>query len=64
MTVTASRPTDTTDMLAEELPHVRFERATSILEWRLRPERLTAAATDFALDCWQERPATTKARKG
>ncbi|MBS2938624.1 alpha/beta fold hydrolase [Nocardioides sp. J2M5] len=40
------------DMLAAELPHVRIERATSILEWRFRPERLTRAATDFALDCW------------
>ena len=28
------------DMLAAELPNVRFERATSILEWRFRPERL------------------------
>ncbi len=40
------------DMLAAELPHVRIERATSILEWRFRPERLTVAATDFALECW------------
>ena len=52
------------DMLAEELPNVRFERATSILEWRFRPERLTTAAADFALECWQERPATTRSRKG
>ena len=50
------------DMLAAELPNVRLERATSILEWRFRPERLTAAAADFALECWQERPATTRAR--
>ncbi|HSF35319.1 MAG TPA: alpha/beta hydrolase, partial [Nocardioides sp.] len=50
------------DMLAAELPHVRLERATSILEWRFRPERLTAAAADFALECWHERPATTEAR--
>ena len=49
------------DMLAAELPNVRLERATSILEWRFRPERLTAAAADFALECWQEHPATTKA---
>ena len=53
------------DMLAEELPNVRFERATSILEWRFRPERLTTAAADFALDCWRERPAaTTEERAG
>ena len=49
------------DMLAEELPHVRFERATSILEWRFRPERLTTAAADFALECWRERPPATTA---
>ncbi|MBC2934195.1 alpha/beta fold hydrolase [Nocardioides sp. zg-1228] len=47
------------DMLAAELPHARLERASSILEWRLRPERLTAAATDFALDCWSDQPATS-----
>ena len=49
------------EMLAAELPNVRLERATSILEWRFRPERLTTAAADFALECWQEHPATTKA---
>lgn len=49
------------DMLAAELPHVRFERASSILEWRIRPERLTAAATDFAQDCWREAPAPRSA---
>ena len=27
---------------AAELPHVRMERASSILEWRLRPDRLAA----------------------
>ncbi|HEV2796628.1 MAG TPA: hypothetical protein VGV65_03330, partial [Nocardioides sp.] len=56
------------DMLAAELPHVRMERATSILEWRFRPDRLTAAATDFALDCWAGSgsvagTATARARK-
>ncbi|UFN44433.1 alpha/beta fold hydrolase [Nocardioides okcheonensis] len=52
------------DMLAVELPHVRMERATSILEWRFRPERLTAAATDFAAECWSARVAgTARGRK-
>ena len=52
------------DMLAAELSHVRVERATSILEWRFRPDRLTAAAIDFTLDCWDgsRAAATTKAR--
>jgi len=50
------------DMLAAELPRVRFERATFILEWRFRPERLTAAAADFAQDCWHDTPAPRAAR--
>ena len=40
-------------MLAAELPDVTFVRARSILEWRVRPERLDRAAADFALGCWQ-----------
>lgn len=39
-------------MLAEELPHGRFVKARSILEWRVAPERLDAEATAFALECW------------
>jgi pimeloyl-ACP methyl ester carboxylesterase len=42
-------------MLADELPHARFVRATSILEWRARPERLDREAADFALECWGTR---------
>jgi len=40
-------------MLAEEMPHAEFVRACSILEWRLRPERLDRAAADFARGCWR-----------
>ena len=40
-------------MLAEELPNAEFVRARSILEWRVRPERLNRAAADFALGCWR-----------
>jgi pimeloyl-ACP methyl ester carboxylesterase len=40
------------DMLAAELPHARFERASSIVEWRTRPERLNEVAIDFVLECW------------
>lgn len=39
-------------MLAEELPDATFVRARSILEWRVRPERLDRAAVEFALGCW------------
>lgn len=48
------------DMLLSEMPDARFERASSILEWRFRPERLTAAAVDFAVDCWRPRPAARR----
>lgn len=48
------------DMLAAELPDVRFEQASSILEWRLRPERLNDAAIDFVRSCWERR---TKVRR-
>lgn len=41
-------------MLASELPASTFVRARSILEWRLRPERLDRAAVEFALGCWEE----------
>ena len=39
-------------MLAAEMPHATFVQARSILEWRLRPDRLNRAAADFALGCW------------
>lgn len=41
------------DMLAHEVPGARFERASSILEWRMHPDRLTDAAVGFALECWR-----------
>ena len=41
-------------MLAGELPDARFVQARSILEWRFQPARLTAAATEFAQECWGE----------
>ena len=34
-------------MLAEELPDSRFVEAHSILEWRMRPQRLNAITSDF-----------------
>jgi pimeloyl-ACP methyl ester carboxylesterase len=39
-------------MLASELGNAEFVRARTVLEWRFRPERLTALAVDFALRCW------------
>src|SRR3954454_15487123 len=40
-------------MLADELPASEFVEATSVFEWRVRPDRLNARATEFALRCWK-----------
>jgi pimeloyl-ACP methyl ester carboxylesterase len=40
-------------MLAGELANAEFVRASSLLEWRFRPERLNQHAIDFSLRCWQ-----------
>jgi pimeloyl-ACP methyl ester carboxylesterase len=44
-------------MLADELPNGRLLEASSILELRLAPRRLTAAIGDFIDDCWSQEPA-------
>ncbi len=48
-------------MLAEELPNARLVHASSILELRMRPERLTAEIGTFVDDCWAA-PAADAAR--
>jgi pimeloyl-ACP methyl ester carboxylesterase len=40
------------DMLAAELPNAKFVRATSIMEWRLNPQRLNDEAIAFVRSCW------------
>ena len=42
-------------MLAEEMPHATFVRASSIFEWRVRPDRLNGEAVQFARRCWRTR---------
>jgi pimeloyl-ACP methyl ester carboxylesterase len=44
-------------MLAEELPNGRLLQASSILELRLAPERLTNEIAEFIDECWRPRPA-------
>jgi pimeloyl-ACP methyl ester carboxylesterase len=44
-------------MLAGEMPHARFIEAHSVVEWRLRPERLTAEALTFLGECHAAAPA-------
>ncbi len=45
-------PFSDSGMLAEELPSGRLVEATSILEWRLAPMRLTAELTAFLQEIW------------
>jgi pimeloyl-ACP methyl ester carboxylesterase len=48
-------------MLAEELPNGRLLEASSIIELRVAPERLTGEIADFIDECWKPRPAARKA---
>ena len=50
-------------MLVEELPNGRLLRASSILELRLAPERLTGEIADFIDECWRPRTASGRARR-
>ncbi len=44
-------------MLVDELPNGRLLQASSILELRLSPERLTGEIAEFLDDCWRPRTA-------
>ena len=46
-------PFSDSDMLVRELPKARLLEASSILELRLTPERLTAEITDFVDECFR-----------
>ncbi|WP_370247609.1 alpha/beta fold hydrolase [Nocardioides sp.] len=46
-------PAADAEMLARELPRARFVAAEGILEWRFRPDRLTAEAVEFVGRCWR-----------
>jgi hypothetical protein len=48
-------------MLVDELPNGRLLRASSILELRLAPERLTGEIAAFVDECW--RPRTAERRR-
>jgi pimeloyl-ACP methyl ester carboxylesterase len=50
-------------MLAEELPDARLLRASSIVELRVAPERLTAEIAGFIEDCWRPRSTSRRARR-
>jgi pimeloyl-ACP methyl ester carboxylesterase len=46
-------PFSDSDMLVRELPHARLVQASSILELRLTPERLTAEIVEFIGECFK-----------
>jgi pimeloyl-ACP methyl ester carboxylesterase len=45
-------PFSDADRIARELPHARIVEASSIAEWRLRPERLTSELLAFLDEVW------------
>ena len=47
------RPIADAEMLAGELGQAAFVQARTPLEWRLRPERLDAAAVELVTRCWR-----------
>src|SRR4051794_30270679 len=46
-------PFSDAEMLSRELADAEFVPATSVFEWRVRPERLNTTAAEFALRCWK-----------
>ena len=58
-------PFSDSDMLVRELPHARLVQASSILELRLTPERLTAEIVEFIGECFKSaRGSGTRRRSG
>ena len=55
-------PFSDADMLAHELPNARLVDASSILELRLSPKRLTGVIGEFVDECW-ETPVPARARR-
>jgi pimeloyl-ACP methyl ester carboxylesterase len=51
-------PFSDADMLVRELANGRMVEATSILELRLNPERLTGVIAEFLDECWRPAEAT------
>jgi pimeloyl-ACP methyl ester carboxylesterase len=58
-------PFSDSDMLVRELPNARIVQASSILELRLTPERLTAEIVEFVGECFKPaRGSRTRRRSG
>ncbi|HYI38018.1 MAG TPA: hypothetical protein VEX39_15515, partial [Thermoleophilaceae bacterium] len=54
-------PFSDADMLFRELPDARMLEASSILELRLTPERLTGQIVEFIDGCWDQRASRRRA---
>lgn len=58
-------PFNDADQLVEEMPNARLVNASSILEWRINPERLNDELAAFLDGVWEERaPAQAATRAG
>lgn len=57
-------PFSDSDMLVQELPNARVVLASSILELRIDPERLTAEIVSFIDDCWGSPPPKRRRTRG
>ena len=56
-------PFSDSDMLVQELPDARLVEASSILELRISPERLTGEIVSFVDECWGVRPHRNARRR-
>jgi hypothetical protein len=56
-------PFSDSDMLVRELPNARLVQASSILELRLTPERLTNEIVAFVDECFRARPRSAGRRR-
>ena len=50
-------PFSDADRIARELPHARLVTASSMFEWRVRPDRLDRELLDFLAEVWQPQRA-------
>jgi pimeloyl-ACP methyl ester carboxylesterase len=50
-------------LLAEELPNARLLKASSMIELRVAPERLTGEISGFVEECWRPRSAQRARRR-
>lgn len=56
-------PFTDSDELVRELPNARLVEAESIVEMRVRPERITAEIAEFVDQCWKLKRAAPRPRK-